>query len=140
MTYPLLKSMGYFIIKHLDILYMDGEVKLVSSPRPMFSFQSARKTNRYPVRARLYLLERTVDCFKCKANRCQVCLNVNATDNFFHKVNGKTYNIIQKFDCSAKCLTYLLTCQKCHKQIFWQNDRLVSTKMNQLQKQFPQLR
>ena len=65
---------------------------------------------------------------------------VNATDNFSHKVNGKTYNIIQKFDCSAKCLTYLLTCQKCHKQIFWQNDRLVSTKMNQLQKQFPQLR
>lgn len=73
---------------------------------------------RYPVRARLYLLERTVGSFKCKANRCQLCLNVNDTDHFSRTVDGKTYNIIQKFDCSAKCLIYLLTCQKCLKQYF----------------------
>ena len=46
---------------------------------------------RYPVRARLYLLERTVGSFKCKASRCQLCLNVNDTDHFSRTANGKTY-------------------------------------------------
>ena len=88
---------------------MDGDVKLVFSPRPMFSFWSARKISSYLVRAKLYALERIVGFFKCKANRYQVCLNVNDTNTFL-----KTYKIIQK-DCSDKCLIYLLTCQKCLK-------------------------
>ena len=79
----------------------------------MVSFRSARKVSSYLVRAKVYPLERTVGSFKCKKSRCQVCLNVNETDTFTSTVTKKTYKINHKFDCSDKCLIYLLTCKKC---------------------------
>ena len=82
-------------------------------PGPMVSFRSARKVSSYLVRAKVYPLERTVGSFKCKKSRCQVCLNVNETDTFTSTVTKKTYKINHKFDCSDKCLIYLLTCKKC---------------------------
>ena len=39
MTYhPKLKSMKKVILKYLDLLYMDNEVKRVFTPKPMISF------------------------------------------------------------------------------------------------------
>ena len=35
------------------------------------------------------------------------------TDPFTSTVTKKTYKINHKFDCSGKCLIYLLTCKKC---------------------------
>ena len=80
---------------------------------PRFHFEVPIKVSSYLVRAKVYLLERTVGSFKCKKSRCQVCLNVNETDTFTSTVTKKTYKINHKFDCSDKCLTYLLTCKKC---------------------------
>ena len=66
MTYhPKLKSMNKVILKYLDLLYMDNEVKRVFTPKPMISFRSARKLSSYLVRAKLYSTYRTVGSFKC---------------------------------------------------------------------------
>ena len=111
--HPLLNSLKKVLSKNLNILYMDEEVKKVFCPGPKVSFRSARKVSSYLVRAKVYPLERTVGSFKCKKSRCQVCLNVNETDTFTSTVTKKTYKINHKFDCSDKCLIYLLTCKKC---------------------------
>ena len=111
--HPLFNSLGKVLSKNLNILYMDEEVKKVFYPGPMVSFRSARKVSSYLVRAKVYPLERTVGSFKCKKSRCQVCLNVNEADTFTSAVTKKTYKINHNFDCSDKCLIYLLTCKKC---------------------------
>ena len=111
--HPLLNSLGKKLSKNLNILYMDEEAKKVFYPGPTVSFRSARKVSNYLVRAKVYHLEKTVGSFKCKKSRCQVCLNVNETDTFTSTVTKKTYKINHKFDCSDKCLIYLLTCKKC---------------------------
>ena len=80
--YPLLNSMGKVLSKNLNIWYMDEEVKKLFYPGAMVPFRSARKVSSYLVRAKVYLLQRTVGSFKCKKSRCQVCLNVNETDFF----------------------------------------------------------
>ena len=44
MTYPpKLKSMNKVILKCLDLLYMDKEVKRVFTPKSMISFRSAKQ-------------------------------------------------------------------------------------------------
>ena len=83
MTYhPLLKSLSAIIDTNLSILYMDKEVRKVFNPRPMVSFRSARKSNSYLVRAKLYPLDRIVCSYKCKSKRCQVCNNIKEADSF----------------------------------------------------------
>ena len=89
---------------------MDEEVKKVFYLGPMASFGSARKVSSNLVKGKVYPFQRTVSSFKCKKDRCQVCLNVNETDIFTR--SNKTYNINHKFDCSYKCSIYLLTCKK----------------------------
>ena len=114
LTYhPLFKSLGYIMNKNLKILYMDPEAKRVFSPKPMITFKSARKLSSYIVRAKLYPLERFVGSKKCNGNRCDVCLNVNETDTFTSTVTNLSYKINHQFNCSEKCLVYLLTCKTC---------------------------
>ena len=114
LTYhPLFKSLGYIMNKNLKILYMDPEAKRVFSPKPMITFKSARKLSSYIVRAKLYPLERFVGSKKCNGNRCDVCLNVNETDTFTRTVTNLSYKINHQFNCSEKCLVYLLTCKTC---------------------------
>ena len=73
MTYhPKLKSMKKLVLKYLDLLYMDNEVKRVFSPKSMISFRSVRKLSSYLVRAKL--------CSKCDGKHCEVCINVNETN------------------------------------------------------------
>ena len=77
MTYhPKLKSMNKVILKYLDLLYMDKEVKRVFTPKPMISFGSARKLSSYLVRAKLNPTERTVGSYNRGGKRCEVCINV----------------------------------------------------------------
>ena len=48
MTYHTkLKSMEKVILKYLDLLYMNNEVKKVFTTKPMISFRSARKLSSY---------------------------------------------------------------------------------------------
>ena len=69
MTYhPKLQSMNKVILKYLDLLYMDKEVKRVFTPKPMISFGSARKLSSY--------LVRTVGSYNRGGKRCEVCINV----------------------------------------------------------------
>ena len=114
MTYPpKLKSMNKVILKCLDLLYMDKEVKRVFTPKSMISFRSARKLSSYLARAKLYPTERTVRSYKCSGKRCEVCRNVNETSTFTSTVTGETYIINNRFNCNRRCLVYLLTCNMC---------------------------
>ena len=68
------------------------------------------------LRAKLYPLERTAVSCKCFGKRCEVCGNVTETSNFTSTATQNTYKINHQFNCSEKCLVYLLTCNKCFKQ------------------------
>ena len=104
------------INKHLYLLYMNDEVKTVFTPKPMVSFRSSLKIIIYPVRAKLYPIERTVGSFRCGSKRCKVCKNITEADAFTSSVTGEAYTINHRLDCNDKCLVYLLTCNKCKKQ------------------------
>ena len=126
LTYhPLFKSMGKIINKNLNLLYMDIEVKKLFTPKPMISFRSARKMGSYLVRAKLCPEVRTKGSFKSGSKRCEVCLNVNETCTFKSTVTGETYIINHKFNCSDKCLVYVLTCNCCKKKIRGSNSRQI---------------
>ena len=103
--HPLLNFLGKMLSKNLN--------KKVFYPGPLVSFRSATEVCSYLVRAKVLPLERTVGSLKCKNSRCQVCLNVNETDTCTSTVTKKTYKINHKFDCSDKCLIYLLTSKNC---------------------------
>ena len=68
---------------------------------------------------KLYPEERTKDSFS-GSKRCEVCLNANETSTFISTVTGETYIINHKFNCTDKCLVYLLTCNYCKKQCMGQ--------------------
>ena len=119
--HPKLKSMNKVILKYLDLLYTDKEVKRVFTPKPMISFQSARKQSSYLVRAKLYPTERTVGSYNCGGKRSEVCINVNETSTFTSTVTGETYIINHRFDCNKKCLVYLLNCNKSKMQYLGQS-------------------
>ena len=97
--HPKLKSMKKVILKYLHLLYMDNEVKMVFSPKPMISFRSARKLS-YLVRAKFYPNERMVGSNKCGGKRSEVCINVNETSTFTNTVTRETYIINHRFDCN----------------------------------------
>ena len=98
------------------MLYTDQEAQRVFTPGPMITFHSARKLSSYLVRAKLYPLERTAGSCKCYGKRCEVCENVTETSTFTSTATQNTYKINHQFNCSEKCLVYLLTCNKCFKQ------------------------
>ena len=112
----LLKSVGTILYKHLYLLHTDKEIKNVFPVAPMVSFKGARKLSSYLVRAKLYLLQRTVGSFKCNKPRCEICINVIETDIFTSTVTGVSFKTNHKFNCDDRCLIYLLTCNQCRKQ------------------------
>ena len=81
------------IRKHLYILYLNKQVKEIFTPGSMVSFQGAKKLGSYLVRAKLYLLEKSVGSFKCIGKRCQVCLNGTEIKTFSSTVTKKEYKI-----------------------------------------------
>ena len=114
--HPLLKDVGNIIHKNLCLLYKDQKTQRVFMTGPMITFRSARKLSSYLVRAKLYLLERTVGSCKCYVKRCEVCDNVAETSTFTSTTTQNTYKINHQFNYSEKCLVHLLTCNKCFKQ------------------------
>ena len=110
--HPLLKDFGNIIDKNPYSLYMDQEAQRVFAPGPMITFRSARKFSNYLVRAKLYPLERTFGSCKCYCKRCEVCDNVTETLTFTSTGTQTTYRLSHQFNCSKKCLVYLLTCNK----------------------------
>ena len=114
--YPLLKNVGNIIHKNLYLLYTDHEAQRVFTPGPMITFRSDRKVSSYLVRAKLYPLESTAGSCKCYGKRCEVCENVTETSTFTSTATQNTYKKNHQFNCSDKCLVYLLTCNKCFKQ------------------------
>ena len=114
--HPKLKSMKKVILKYLYLLYMDKEVKRVFTPKPMISFQSARKLSSYLVRAKLYPTERTLGSYNWDGKRCEVRINFNETSPLTSTATGEPYIINHRFDCNERCLVYLLTCNKCKMQ------------------------
>ena len=71
--------MGCSIMKHLDITQIHDK-KVDFSPKA--SFPNARKINRFLVKPKLYPSKKVGASFKCKKNKCQLCLNVNDADAF----------------------------------------------------------
>ena len=67
------------------------ELKHLSTAGSIVSFKSSRKISSSLVRAKLYLVERSVGSFNCKRPRCQICAYVNEADSFFSTVTGETY-------------------------------------------------
>ena len=124
--------MNKVILKYLDLLYMDNEVKRVFTPTPMISFRSSRNLSSYLVRSKLYLTKRTLGSFKCGGKRCEVCINDNETSTFNSTITEENYIIKHKFDCNERCLVYILTCNKCKMQYVGQNNWAVPVKMEQL--------
>ena len=92
---------------------MNQEVKNVFTPGSIVSIRSARKINRYLVRAKFYPLERKVGSEKCGKSRCEVCLNIQETDTFTSTTTGKSFKINHKLNCDNNCLIYLLTYKCC---------------------------
>ena len=76
---------------------MNVEVKQTFTPCPMIFCRSFRKLISYLVRAKLYPMERILGSKGCCKNRCEVCVNVCETDNFFNKVVGETFKINHRF-------------------------------------------
>ena len=113
---PLLKNVGNIIHKNLYLLYTDQEAQRVFTSGPMITFRSARKLSSYLVRAKLYPLERTASFCKCYGKRCEVSENVTETSTFTSTAMQNTCKIYHQFNCSEKCLAYLLTWNKCFKQ------------------------
>ena len=68
------------------------------------------------MRAKLYLLERTVRSRQCKKRRCEVCTNVTEAYTFSCTVTGETFQINHKLNCDDKYLNYLLKCKVWEKQ------------------------
>ena len=95
---------------------MNQEVKNVFTPGSIVSIRSARKINRYLVRAKFYPLERKVGSEKCGKSRCEVCLNIQETDTFTSTTTGKSFKINHKLNCDDNCLIYLLTYKCCGRQ------------------------
>ena len=91
------------LIKNVQLfLYCDSEVRSVFSPAPIVSYQSARQIQDYIVRSKLYPVEKKLVSYRFG----QVRARYQVRD---HKIN-------HKFNCSSKCLIYLLSCKTCGKQ------------------------
>ena len=58
--HPLINKLSSIMHRNLYLLYMNQEVKNVFTQGPIVSYRSARKISGYPVRAKLYPLERLV--------------------------------------------------------------------------------
>ena len=67
----------------------------------------------YLVKVKVYPLERTVVSFKCNKCRSRDRININKAGTLTGPVTKQTYKINRKYNCSDKCLIYLLTCKKC---------------------------
>ena len=126
---------------------MDQEAQRVFTPGPAITSRSAKKFSSYLVRAKLYPSERTVGSCKCSGKRCEVGDNITETSTLTSTVTPTTPKYLQHesliFNCSEKCLVYLITCNKYFKEYFgqtvdkfrrrWNNYKSNETKFQRLE-------
>ena len=72
-----------------------------------FNFFKKVKPKEIILRTKIYPIDRSVGSFKCGKKRCEVCKNVNKTENFTSLVTQKTYEINQRLHCDNKCSIYI---------------------------------
>ena len=72
-----------------------------------FNFFKKVKPKEIILRTKIYPIDRSVVSFKCGKKRCEVCKNVNKTENFTSLVTQKTYEISQRLHCDNKCSIYI---------------------------------
>ena len=82
-TYHLnLKHLDKLIKKITITLIYDSEAQRVFSPASKVSCRSAKKTNDYIVRSKLYPIERKVENSRCSNPKCQVSTIIQVTYTF----------------------------------------------------------
>ena len=84
----------------------------------MIKFRSVRKLCSYLVKAILYPSNSVAGSYKCNGKRYIARMNVNETSNMARPVDHETCIINHYFNCSDKCLIYLITYKLCLKQLF----------------------
>ena len=114
--HPALNKVSGILRKHFYLLQSREETKKVFPIPPMVSFRSSKKLKNFLVRAKLPPLEKQRGSRKCGKSRCQVCHQVNETEEFQSSFDERKYKINFKLDCDEKCVIYLLTCKVCSKQ------------------------
>ena len=101
MTYhPIPNSLNKIIRDNMYLLNMNEEVRKTFSPRPMASFQSARKPSSYLVWAKLYPLQRKTDSSKCGKRWYEVWNNVTGTTLLSNTVTGNAFEINHRLNRS----------------------------------------
>ena len=101
MTYhPIPNSLNKIIRDNMYLLNMNEEVRKTFSPRPMASFQSARKPSSYLVWAKLYPLQRKTDSSKCGKRWYEVLNNVTGTTLLSNTVTGNAFEINHRLNRS----------------------------------------
>ena len=133
--HPILQALDDIIKGNLNWLYAGNEVKNLFSPGHMVSFRGARKLSSYFVRAKVYPLEHKVRSCHCSKKWCQVCLNVTETSSFTSTSTNKASKINHLFNCTEKCIVYLLIVGYVLSSIqakLWMSSKIGGTTINSL--------
>ena len=84
----------------------------------MVAYSNPKLLRNTLVRAKLPEVEEAKKgSFKCKGNRCQICVLVKETDTFTSFITGVIFHINFSLNCNSKCIIYLLSCRVCSKQL-----------------------
>ena len=104
-------------MKNLQLfLCSDSVVRIVFSSAAIVFYRTAKKIKDYIVRSKLCPVEKKVGSSRCGIPRCQVCTSIQVTDTFSSFVTKSAYKINHNFNCSSKCIFYLLICKTSGKQ------------------------
>ena len=110
--HPNLKDFGSLVRRLFQQL--DSITKNVFKVSPFVAFRSPKNIRSHLVRAKVPLNNGRVNkCSKCNDVRCKVCDNLNESETFTSTVNGSSYFINQKLNCSSINVVYLITCKVC---------------------------
>ena len=115
--HPALSKLSFILKEHFHLFEIDDELKKLFSEPPMVAYRNPPTLKNTLVRAKLPVIEGRKGSFKCKGKRCQICKIVVEGDTFTSFVTGKTYRINFELNCNSKCISYLLICRVCGKQL-----------------------
>ena len=113
---PHLNSLSKMIGRNLRHFHADQLVKPVFTSAPFLSFKTALNLRVHLLRSKRYPLKQSTGYYKCNTLRCQAGKNVKKCYDFLSHANKQTFKIIRCFECSSKCLIYLMSCKVCRKQ------------------------